>query len=268
MTGRRSERGLALVVALWGVAALALIAAAMLMSAVTTARIDRNAWEQLRVQTAADTGVQSAILSLFDPTQPQPLDGREHSLSFAGIAVTVSVQDESGRIDLNYATRALLRDFFNAIGANDADSIADRVIDWRTRKETRSLNGATAEDYRSAGYTWHPRGGPFQSVDELGLVLGITPDLLRRAAPGLTVYSHIPGFDTRFATRDVLRTIPGTGEHEADELVAARGPTAAAAGHAYSIVATAARARMRFSRRAVVLISADPAHPYWSLDWK
>jgi general secretion pathway protein K len=268
MSGRRSERGLALVVALWGVAALALIAAAMLSSAVNTARIDRNAWQQLQVQTAADSGVQSAILSLFDPTHAQLLDGRERILSSADIAVTVSVLDETGRIDINYANRALLRDFFKAAGASDADTLADRIVDWRSHGETRSANGATADDYRSAGYAWHPRGCPFQSVDELGLVMGMTPELLGHAEQGLTVYSHIQGFDTRFAPRDVLRSIPGTGEHEVDEMVAARLPVAATAGHAYSIVATAVRHHMRFTRRAVVLISADPASPYLIEDWK
>lgn len=270
MIGRPKERGLALVVTLWGVAALALIAAAMLSTSLSTAKIGHNAWAQLQVQTAADSGIQSAILSLFDtkPQAAQLLDGRARTLSFADIAVTVSVQDETGRIDLNYANHDLLRNFFKTVGADDPDTIADRVIDWRSSAPTHSTNGATTDDYRNAGYSYRPRGGPFQSVDELGLVMGVTPDLLRRAEPGLTVYSHIPSFDTRFATPDVLQTIPGMDEQAADQIARARRPSTAAEGHAYSIVSTATRGRMQFSRRAVVLIAGNPRQPYWILDWR
>ncbi len=270
MTGRSNERGLALVVALWVVAALALIAAAMLSTSLNNAHINRNAWEQLEIQTAADTGVQSAILSLFDPKpeDSQPLDGRARPLTFAGISVTVSVQDETGRIDLNYANRNLLRDFFKVVGADDPDSLADHVIDWRSVGPTRSSNSVTADDYENAGFAYRPRNGPFQSVGELGLVIGITPDLLRRAEPSLTVYSHISSFDTRFASADVLQTIPGVGQQEADLMARTHQSSAAAEGHAYSIVSTATRGRMHFTRRAVVLITGDPKLPYWTLDWR
>lgn len=270
MTGQPGERGLALVVALWVVAALALIAAAMLSTSLNNAHINRNAWEQLRIQTAADSGVQSAILSLFDPKPQslQPLDGGPRTLSLAGISVTVSVQDETGRIDLNYASRTLLRDFFKVVGGVNPDSLADHVIDWRSPGPTRSANSVTADDYRNAGYAYRPRGGPFQSVDELGLVMGVTPDLLRRAEPSLTVYSHISSFDTRFAPADVLQTIPGVGQQEADQMVSAHQASTATEGHAYSIISTATRGRMRSTRRAVVLITGDPKLPYWILDWR
>ncbi len=85
------------------------------------------------------------------------------------------------------------------------------MIDWRTPKNTRSLNGATADDYRNAGYAWLPRGGPFQSVDELALVMGMTPQIFARVAPALTVYSHQRDFDLRVAPKEALLAVPGMG---------------------------------------------------------
>jgi general secretion pathway protein K len=287
MNGRRGEHGLALASVLWTVAALSLIAAAMLSSSMNAARIGRNTWTQLQAQTAADAGVQRAILSLFDPRADRRMstDAVGQDVVFDGMTVRVWIQDEAGKIDINYASHSLLRGLFKAAGADDADALADRVVDWRSFKPTRSLHGATAEDYRHAGYAYAPRGAPFQSVDELGLVMGMTPKLLARLAPAVTVYTHDPNFDLRVAPEDVLLTIPGMDASKAEASIAARdappapagigniptanfAPTTAPAGHAYSITAEVQHDRVRAARHAVVLLSGNPAHPYWLLDWK
>lgn len=261
MTSRRGERGLALVVVLWVVAALSLIATAMIASALNAAHIDRNAWVQLQVQTRADAGIQAAILALFDPDPADRLflDGRTQTLPIPGATVEVGVQDESGHIDLNFAGRNLLRDYFKATGADDADALADNVVAWRTPK------GSLADD-RETDAANRPRGGPFQSVEELRLVAGMTPELFARVAPGLTVYSHHANFDTRIAPDLVLAVIPGMAQQASG--AARRWPSPALPGHAFAITATAAEGQTRFSRRAVVLLTGDPSRPYWVLDWR
>lgn len=286
MTDGRHERGIALASVLWSVAALSLIAAAMLSSSMHEARIGRNAWAQLQVQTAADAGVERAILSLFDPRAERrwPVDGTPRDIVFDGTNISVAIQDEAGRIDLNYANHTFLHDLFKAAGAEpaQADALADRVIDWRTPKNTRSLNGATADDYRNAGYAWLPRGGPFQSVDELALVMGMTPQILARVAPALTVYSHQRDFDLRVAPKEALLAVPGMDEARAEQTIAARdapsarpgpalsggAPVPIPVGHAFSITAMVRQDRIRFMRQAVVQISADPAHPFRFMAWK
>jgi general secretion pathway protein K len=288
MNGRRQERGIALASVLWTVAALSLIAAAMLSSSMNAARISRNAWAQLQTQNAADTAIQRAALNLFDPRADHrfPMDGTPHDEDVDGITVSVAIQSEDGRIDLNYAHRPLLHDLFKSAGADSAlaDALADRIVDWRSPKATRSLNGAAAGDYDKAGSAVRPRGGPFQSVDELGLVMGMTPEIFARVAPALTVYSHSPNFDMRVAPKPALLTIPGMTEDEANRDVALRDgvptisptnvviaaiqPAAAQEGHAYAIGAQARRGAIRFSRQAVVLLTGDPVHPLYFVDWK
>ena len=254
----RRERGLALVVVLWGIAALSLIVFAMLASSRNAARISHNAWSQVQVQAAADAAVQGALLALFDPDpagQP-PLDGTPRASDAGDIALRVAVQDESGRIDLDAASRNLLRDYFKAAGADDAEALADRVVDWRAPKGESHDDGARA------------RHGPFQSVDELALVPGVSPALFARLAPGLTVYTHNADFDLRLAPPLVLATIPGMQNQDAAVAAAARKGIAARAGHAYTIVASAARGPVRAVRRATVLLTGDPARPCWVLDWR
>lgn len=268
MSGRRSERGLALVVVLWGIAALSLIAAAMLAASVSATHIAHNSWAQIEAQTEADSAVQGAILSLFDPTGGLPIDGRERLSQSGATRIVVTVQDEAGRIDINAAGHDLLRDYFKSAGVDEADTLADRVIDWRSPKGTQSLNGASADDYERAGLPYRPRGAPFQSLDELNLVLGMTPQIFARVAPGLTVYSHRRAFDLRTAPAQVLAVIPGMDRQRAEESVAARPPAGAFAGHAYEIVATVERGGLRVTRRTAILLTRDPARPYWVLDWK
>jgi general secretion pathway protein K len=282
MTRRRDERGIALASVLWGMAALSLIAAAMLSSSMNAAHIARNSWTQLQAENAADTAIQRAIFSLFDPRADRrlPVDGTTQALTVNGQSVSVSIQDEAGRIDVNYANRDLLRDVFKAAGApaQDADALADRVADWRAPGSAHNLNGATADDYRRAGDSYVPRGRPFQSTGEVGLVMGMTPALFARIEPALTVYSHSPNFDMRAAPREVLMAIPGMDETKADQMVSYRAPPPAGAGlyyglvnpigHAFTITATTADGGAHMSRQAIVMVSGDPAHPVWVLDWK
>jgi general secretion pathway protein K len=238
---RRGERGLALIVVLWGVAALSLIAFAMLSSSMNAARIGHNAWAQIELETAADSAVQGSIYSLFDTGNPQAFDGTPRTTDAGGIQTTVAIQDESG-IDLNQAGRDLLAGYFKGAGVEDADALAGRVVARRAQ-------------------------APFQAVEDLAQVDGMTAELFARLAPGLTVYSHRTSLDLRTAPVIALKAIAGMTDAGAAATIAMRHPIVAHAGEAFSITATTVRGAMRFERRAVVLITRDPARPYWILAW-
>jgi general secretion pathway protein K len=266
------ERGIAIASVLWTVAALSLIALAMLLSSMNEARTSRVAWAQIQVQTAADTAVQRALLTLFNPRPDQrpPVDGTGREMSLGNMTARVSIQDQTGLIDVNYAGRTLLGDLFKSAGAEpaDADTLADRVIAWRTPKNSGSLSVNSNGDYRDAESGYAPRGGPFQSVAEVALVMGMTPSLFARVAPALTVYSHQANLDLRIAPREALLAIPGMTEANVAQAESGRTAPAALPGHALSIVAEVRSGRIQFTRHAVVQISSDPAHTYWFLAWE
>ena len=52
-----------------------------------------------------------------------------------------------------------------------------------------SPHGAKAAQYRAAGMTYGPPGRPFENLDELGYVLGMTKPLLAALKPHLTLWS-------------------------------------------------------------------------------
>jgi general secretion pathway protein K len=285
---KHGDAGLALVAVLWGLAILSLIAAAMLAAGVSSVRMSRNAWAQTQAQAIADAGIQRAILSLLDARADHKwrTDDVAQAFAFGGANITITIQDELGRIDLNFASKDRLGDLLQSVGskADDASTLAGRIVDWRTPASQASLDGTSAADYRTAGLSYLPRGGPFQSVDEAQLVLGMTPELFVKIAPALTVYSHRPDFDMRTAPMEVLMVVPGMDEQKAQEIIAARAPQpsetdsaalgaafnqgAIATGHAFAIRSDVQLGNIRCSREAMIELTTDPVRRFWILDWK
>lgn len=193
--GSARSAGYALVLVLVGVAVLALIAGTVtVMSTRSAGRLPKDLL-RAQLQCAVQAGISEAIVSLSDlrPAEQWPIDGSAHDLSFQGIPVTVSIESELGKVDLNGAGQSLLTGLFMAAGEDQstADMFADRILDWREPDDLKRLNGAKAADYLAAALPYRPRGGPFQTIDELRLVLGMTPALYEQLAPAITVYSHL-----------------------------------------------------------------------------
>jgi general secretion pathway protein K len=129
----------------------------------------------------------------------------------AGAAnVGVTFVSEAARIDLNEAPLAMLAGLFAAFGVKSDDAVeyANRIIGWRDPPKP----GATSDEdglYRSAGLKYSPRGGPFAHMDELWLVYGLTPALIDRMMPFVTVYSGLAGVNVLDAAPEVIAALPG-----------------------------------------------------------
>ena len=209
------QQGFALITVLFAVLILATIAASIMATGRTESRLSRTHLDMAELDAVADAAINITILHLLDPTAEvrPPADGTPFTIEFAGRRVAVTVLDESGKIDLNMADAELLRRLLVAagVGADAAQPLVDKILDWREPGEGKRLNGAKAKEYNAAGILYGPRGGPFQSIEELQLVLGITPELYARLAPSLTIYSQTPWVDPGFAPRDVLTALAGMG---------------------------------------------------------
>jgi general secretion pathway protein K len=277
---------MALVSVLWGVALLSVIATSLLAAGNASYRLARNAVELSQSEAVADAGINRAILALLDPRPDKRwrVDGTSQSFAFSGIPIRLAIQDELGRIDLNYADGSLLAALFRSVGlgALSANSLVDKILDWRDPNPSHRLNGAKQNDYRESGYLYQPRSGPFQSVDELKLVMGVNPELFKRVEPALTVYSGHQFFDPQVAPREVLIVLPAMNTETVGALVAARSgmqpdagsttgvlaPPTAAPGRAFMVRAEVQKPDVVRVREAVVRLTGDLAQPYWVLSWK
>ncbi len=285
------QKGVALVLVLWVVTLLSVIAGNFAYSMRGEAQIARNLLSTAQAQAQADAGVQRAWYELMKP--PTELnrwagDGTTHDLTLVGGVLRVSIHDESGKIDLNTASEALLVGLFRSAGMSQdiAVGLADSVQDWRDADKLRRLHGAEEAEYLAAGKSYSPPNAPFETVDELQRVLGMTPQVFRLLEPALTVYSRQPGINTAVAQRQALLAIPGVNPEMVEQFLAQRqsmiasqqpapvfvGAGAFASG-AGGVPVYAARSEVKmadgtvFIRQAIARITRDPKRPVVILGW-
>jgi general secretion pathway protein K len=272
--GRLRQRGFALVAVLWASMMLAIIVASLMSTGRTETLIARNRLRMAGVEASADAAMNDAILRMLspDPLVQPPTDGSDVAVAFAGVPVRVSVLDEAGKIDLNVGDGALLTMLMRSVGVSDdqAQAMSDRIQDWRAPSSLHRLSGAGEGEYRDAGTEYGPRRGPFLSVQELRLVLGMDPALFDRIAPSLTVTSGTPWVDPAYSDRDVLLALANLDEGVVQERLAARArvkPPGVVLGHAFTITAQAEEAGVRVTKRAVIRLTGNAEHPLWIYSW-
>lgn len=206
-------RGVALVLVLWSVTLLTVIASSFAYTSRTETLLSRNQVTSVRARLLADAGIERACYELFkpvaDPLRWKP-DGRTYTLKFDGESVRIIIRDESAKINLNRAPDALIKGLLKSAGLNDDEvaQLADAIADWRDADDFRRPNGAEARDYEAAGRSYKPSNAPFESIDELRLVLNMTPELFNKLKGSLTVYSSRVGFNSTTASAEVLNAIP------------------------------------------------------------
>jgi general secretion pathway protein K len=186
--GRCPEQGFALVVVLWSLGFLALITAGLTASSRMQVRLADAVRGAAIAEAAADGAAQRAIFQLH--THAWQADGRTRRISLGQAAVDVTLEDQSARINPNFSPPPLLAALLGLVGANPAQAteLARRIADWRTATPFAIGGGPKLDRYRQAGLPYAPPDRPFASVEEIGLVVGMTPALLARLQPYLSVF--------------------------------------------------------------------------------
>ncbi|WP_130617251.1 general secretion pathway protein GspK [Dyella amyloliquefaciens] len=277
---KHGQRGVALLVVLWACTLLAIMVGGYAMLARTEGLQARYQFAQTQAHYAAEAGLMRAIYALQDPQLQQRWmpDGRIYPLDFDGAKVNISIISENGKVDLNAASPDVLQNLFKAAGMSDGDaqSLARNVVDWRTFSATMPSNVPNA-GYAQAGRDYSPRHGPFATVEELQMVLGMQPALYRTLASQVTLWSGRQSPDPSIAPPLALAAVPGMTPQQAQALVAARsaGPPqvalAAMQGVTHSIraEATLADGTRAILRATVRLQGMRPgALPYVVLRWQ
>ncbi|SEJ22968.1 general secretion pathway protein GspK [Frateuria terrea] len=274
---RRSQRGVALLLVLWACTLLAIMLGGYAMTARTEGLQARYQFAQTQAHYAAEAGLSRAIYGLQDPRLQERwlADGRPYTFRFDGFTVHVSAVDEGGKVDLNSASPLVLQGLFRAAGLRPdaAQRMAAAVVDWRDFNVSRQVG---LDVYAANGYK--PRHAPFLSIEELQQVAGMTPDLYRRIAGVITIWSGRESPDPNTAQPLALASIPGmTPERAAQVLAARRNTRPGVAGlfagngvtHSIRSEATMADGTRAVLRATVRLQGVRPgAQPYAVLHWR
>ncbi len=212
--GSAASRGVALVLVLWFLALIAVLAAGFAFVSRTETLLARNYVAAVQARMLAEAGVERATYELLKPDSDArrwKFDGRPQVWEFEGVPVHIVIRDESARLDLNKAPEVLILGLLKQLGLRDGEAarLADAIADWRDPDDYKRASGAEMRDYESAGLKHKPANGPFETLDELRLVMGMTPELFQRLRGQFTVYSRIAGFNSVSASPELLRSLPG-----------------------------------------------------------
>jgi len=155
-------------------------------------------------------------------------DGRWQSEEFGAGGYWVRVVDEGGKINLNQVDETALRQTFVNIGfeVKESESITDAILDWRDTDSLVRLHGAESDDYLAQRTPYPAKDGPFDTLDELLLVRGVTPALFYgQDGSGLrdlfSVYSAETSNSPNLLTASalVIRAVLGIDPEMAQDLV-------------------------------------------------
>jgi general secretion pathway protein K len=91
----------------------------------------------------------------------------------------VKIGNESGKVNINRANQAFLKILLGRFDLKDSDKdvIVDSILDWRDKDNLHRLNGAEDDYYRSLPTPYDCKDDDFDSVEELLMVRGITPEI-------------------------------------------------------------------------------------------
>ena len=274
-----------IVATLWSLTLLAAISVSLAFTGNIAYRLAQNSFHVAYDDALADTAVNLAVLALLDPRTDSRrlMNAVDQRIDLGGASIRIRIQDELGKIDLNQTDGSTLVKLFQSAGIDPAaaEALVDKVLDWRDASPFKRVDGAKADEYRAAGYNYLPRNGPFQSVDELTLVMGVTRDLYRRVEPALTVYSGRQFVDPQFATPEVLAALPSLANAHAAAAALSAGSAAASPmsgipgnpisvlkGRAFTIETEISRSTDVARHHSAVRLTGNPADPFWILIWQ
>ena len=270
------ERGIALIVVLWVLALLTVVVVTFSGEARTDLQIARNQNEAAqRAPLPMPASLWRFSACSIPRRQPGgPPNGKDHALAYGGGTIRVSVQDEAGKIDLNYAPAAMLAGLFQTQGSEDVDGLTSAVIAWRNGA------GAVAQNARPANGA---PSQPFLAIDELRLVPGMTRAIYDRVAPFVTVYSSDARINPLTAPAEVLKSLPGATAQQVDDYLAERAQPGSSpgllpgagiftTGGALRVFTVTSQGRtangVAFTREAVAVLTGVPEAPYRFLSWR
>lgn len=213
----KDEGGVALLLVLWVTLLLTVIAAGFAASVRVEGAAAVNARGEAEAHALAMAGFQQALAELLEawdynaltgdgqaalirlaggerrqeqPTRPpSPLVQRDGALT--GGTFRYRVVDEERKINVNLASRDILIRLLDTVGVpggSGRDTIADSILDWIDPDPFHRLNGAEDDYYQGLSPPYRAKNGPLDSIEELRLIRGITPEIYGLLAPHLTVW--------------------------------------------------------------------------------
>lgn len=209
MIRRHGDDGYAMVAAIAALAVFGYIAFAMLAAERGHLADVAATRAQARLAAAADGALVLAAERLRTDWR---IDSRVYRETIDGVAVTLRIEDERGKIRLNQLTDDQVRRMFEAADAPPmrVAALTDAFLDWRDGDDERRADGAERDDYARRGIM--PRNGNLHSVGELAFIAGLDRRTFDRIAPAATVFFGTGSFSPETAQPLAIAVMTEAGE--------------------------------------------------------
>jgi general secretion pathway protein K len=216
----RSERGFALLAALWLLIALSAVGLEMGLRARDRRVATANVLESGRAEAAAEAGIADAHAQLSKLLTSALLDPWGGTDALVGDTVMlgqarylVRLSDAGAALNLARATEAELRRLFVALRLDfgKADRLAQVIMDWQDGDDMHRARGAERDDYLADGLPVLPANRPFERLAELRDVMGMTGETYDLVRPHLTLLGS-GQVNLNVAAHPVLLALPGMTE--------------------------------------------------------
>lgn len=226
------KKGFALLIVLWILAVLIV----MVLSFSVTTRSNTYGLlafkEGMEKKFFAEAGIDRSIMEIIYNTVNQgqtlalvgkevwKLDGTYYNADMEDGSYRVRIIDESGKISLNGMTDSsgiILKNLLinQGVSTENADIIVDSILDWKDEDDLHRLNGAENDYYMSLPKPYKARNADFETLDELILVRGITPQILygdgknKGIIQFLSIRNKSPQINMSVAPAEILAALPG-----------------------------------------------------------
>lgn len=139
-----------------------------------SSELNGNPWsnpDRFRAQALGDNGLKFSIVAIDD----------SQAAATGSFTTRYGVTDEAGKVNLNALlqidkTGKVAHDVLVKLGLTEDD--ANSIVDWIDTDEEARSGGAESQYYSALSPSYRAKNGPLDSIEELLLVKGITPDKL------------------------------------------------------------------------------------------
>ncbi|MFH0925503.1 MAG: type II secretion system minor pseudopilin GspK [bacterium] len=236
------ERGVALMMTLWIMVFLTVIASEFAYSMKTEVNITQNFRDGVQAYYLARAGINRAMVELMVDTKKSPhyltpdgklVFGKEETDDGQKEAKKVApprkgeledgtfeyvLTDEESKLNINlmkddagYNThnekfKYLFKTVCAGLDEMEINIIVDSIGDWIDSgdNDAHKLNGVEEDYYQSLEVPYHCKNGPFDTVEELQLVKGVTREIYSKVAPYITAQKETTTINKNTASETVL----------------------------------------------------------------
>lgn len=236
------QKGMALLMVLWALTILTVMVFSFSYMARTEAYAALSFRQTIEKKFLAEAGIERAMVELLyiDANKSKAIvkpgdevwrtDGRPYKILTENGYYTIAITNEGGKVDINTTSELILRNLLLNLGLDldDVDIIVDSIMDWKDPDDLHRLHGVEDDYYMSLPAPYKAKNANFETLEELLLVKGMTPEILYGAkgkkgiADFLTVNSKMTNININAAPKEVLSAVPGITPELADAIIAIR----------------------------------------------